>query len=74
MQISRRTFVGTGAAAIGALGVAAKATDAQVVYQHNDWKFAEFDALLKQHARVKQLFDVHAIADGGFLNAIKSRS
>jgi len=72
MQISRRTFVGTGAAAIGALGVAAKNTDAQLVYQHNDWKFAEFDALIKQRARVKQIFDVRAIADGGFLNAIKN--
>jgi len=72
MQISRRTFVGTGAAAIGALGVAAKNTNAQLVYHHDDWKFAEFDTLIKQHARVKQLFDIHAIADGGFLNAIKN--
>ena len=72
MQISRRTFVGTGAAAIGALGVSATAAEAQLVYQHKDWKFAEFDALLKQHARVKQAFDVHAIEDGGFLNAIKN--
>jgi intracellular sulfur oxidation DsrE/DsrF family protein len=72
MQISRRAFVGTGAAAIGALGVSATAAEAQLVYQHNDWKFAEFDALLKQRARVKQLFDIHAIADGGFLNAIKN--
>jgi intracellular sulfur oxidation DsrE/DsrF family protein len=72
MQISRRTFVGTGAAAIGALGVSATTTEAQLVYHHSDWKFAEFDALIKQRARVKQLFDIHAIADGGFLNAIKN--
>lgn len=72
MQISRRTFVGTGVAAIGSLGVASNAADAQLIYQHSDWKFAEFDALLKQKARVKQVFDVHAIADGGFLGATKN--
>jgi intracellular sulfur oxidation DsrE/DsrF family protein len=72
MPISRRTFVGTGVAAIGALGVASSAAEAQVVYQHSDWKFAEFDALLKQKARIKQVFDVRPIDDGGFLASIKN--
>lgn len=72
MQISRRTFVGTGAAAIGALTATSTPADAQLIYQHNDWKFAEFNALLKQPARVKQLYHVRAIAEGGFLFSIKN--
>lgn len=73
MPISRRTFVGTGVAAIGSLGVAAKTVNAQLVYQHSDWKFGEFDSLLKHPAKgIKQAFDVRAIADGGFLNAMKN--
>jgi intracellular sulfur oxidation DsrE/DsrF family protein len=59
-------------AAIGSLGAASNVADAQLVYQHSDWKFAEFDALLKQKARVKQVFDVRTIADGGFLSGIKN--
>jgi len=72
MQISRRSFVGSGVAAIGAIGAAAIPAQGQLIYQHNDWKFAEFNSLLKQQARVKQVFDVHAINDGGFLGATKN--
>jgi len=72
MPISRRSFFATGAAAVGSLGLAAKAVDAQVIYKHSDWKSPEFDALIKNPAQVKQLFDARAIADGQFLNAIKN--
>jgi intracellular sulfur oxidation DsrE/DsrF family protein len=59
-------------AAISSLTVAASTTEAQLVYQHSDWKFAEFDALLKERARIKQVFDVRAIADGGYLSGVKN--
>jgi len=72
MQISRRSFVGTGVAAVSSLGIASQPMDAQVIYKHGDWKSADFNSLLKQQASVKQVFDVRAIADGGFLGATKN--
>jgi intracellular sulfur oxidation DsrE/DsrF family protein len=72
MDLNRRSFVGTGIAALGALGVTLPTAKAQLVYQHADWKFADFDKLLKNPARAKQVFDVHPIDDGRFLNSIKN--
>jgi intracellular sulfur oxidation DsrE/DsrF family protein len=46
--------------------------DAQLVYQHGDWKAEEFRELLRKTARVRQVFDVTAISEGKFLNNIKN--
>jgi len=73
MTLSRRSFVGTittGMAALGSL-VLPKA-ESQFVYQHSDWKFAEFDQLIKHPARAKQVFDVRPIGDGKFLSNMKN--
>jgi intracellular sulfur oxidation DsrE/DsrF family protein len=72
MDLNRRSFVGTGIAALGALGVTLPTAKAQLIYQHSDWKFTDFDKLLKNPARAKQVYDVHPIGDGRFLNSIKN--
>jgi hypothetical protein len=75
--MSRRSFVSSAAAgvtALGALGAAAGSNpaEAQLVYTTSDWKRADFDALLKNPAHVKQVYDAVAIDDGKFLNNIKN--
>ena len=75
MKVSRRSFVGsigTGAAALGTLGMSAGTSAAQLVYMPADWHAAEFDKLLKLKARIKQIFDIEAIDGGGFLSPMKN--
>lgn len=75
MSISRRKFVGgfgTSVAALGALGVAAPSSEAQLVYQKADWDFAEFDKLVRSPAKAKQVYDVRAVGEGKFLNNVKN--
>ena len=72
MDLNRRSFVGTGIAALGALGVTLPTAKAQLIYQHSDWKFTDFNKLLKNPARAKQVYDVHPIGGGRFLNSIKN--
>jgi hypothetical protein len=75
MGMSRRSFVGSmgaGVAALGSLGASASNADGQVIYMPADWHAAEFDRLVKSKARVKQLFDVDKLDNGGFLNPMKN--
>ncbi len=72
MNLTRRSFVGTGIATLGSLGVALPAAHAQLVYKHSDWKSGDFDKLLKHPARTKQVYDIRPIGDGKFLNNIKN--
>jgi hypothetical protein len=37
-----------------------------------EWKLAEFEKLVKDPARIKQLYDIVQIGDGKFLNNIKN--
>lgn len=46
--------------------------EAQLVYKKADWKIEEFDHLVKNSARVKQVYDVVQVGDGRFLNNIKN--
>ena len=72
--MSRRSFVSTaatGVAALAAMGTGNSA-EGQLVYTRSEWKVGEFDALAKNPAQVKQVFDVTRIAEGGFLNNIKN--
>jgi hypothetical protein len=48
------------------------ATEAQFVWKASAWKLAEFEKLVKNPARLKQLYDVVQIGDGKFLNNIKN--
>jgi intracellular sulfur oxidation DsrE/DsrF family protein len=54
------------------LGTAGGEAEAQLVYTKSDWKLSEFNQLAKDPARVKQVYDIIPIAEGGFLNDIKN--
>jgi hypothetical protein len=71
-RMSRRFFVEQATAGVAALGTATSASAAQLVYRAADWKIAEFERLVKDAARVKQVFDATQIAEGRFLNAMKN--
>jgi hypothetical protein len=70
--ISRRSFIGPAATGLIALGAAGSEAEAQLVYQSTDWRIKEFEQLARSPARVKQVFDVTAIADPTLLNPIKN--
>ena len=75
MALTRRSFfstVSSGVAALGALGMEIAPLRAQLVYQHTDWKFSEFEKLLKAKARARQVWDVKPIGEGMFLHGIKN--
>ncbi len=75
MNLTRRTLisgVSTGIAALGSLGLPLSPANAQLIDEHSDWKYAEFNSLLKVTSRAKQVYDVRPIADGKFLNNIKN--
>ena len=75
MKVTRRSFigtVGTGVAAMTTLAAPLSSANAELVYRHADWKFADFDQLLKFKGRGKQMYDVHPIGDGDFLSVIKN--
>jgi hypothetical protein len=71
-KISRRSFVEHAVVGAAALGAVAAPADAQLVYKSSDWKLAEFNRLLKDTSRVKQVFDEIQIGDGRFLNNMKN--
>jgi hypothetical protein len=57
---------------MGAFAAPLAGAEAELVYRHADWKYAEFDKLLKFKGRGKQVYDVHPIGDGEFLGVIKN--
>lgn len=74
-SISRRSFVTTAAAGVAGLGAFAAmqpAADAQLVYTTTDWKVSDFNKVVNNPARIKQVYDVIPIGDGKFLNNIKN--
>jgi hypothetical protein len=74
-DISRRSLISRGALGLLTLGLfsgAPDATEAQLVWKASEWKLAEFEKLVKDPARIKQLYDVVQIGDGKFLNNIKN--
>jgi hypothetical protein len=71
-NITRRSLVGHAAIGLATFGAMAASTGAQLVYKSTDWNIAEFDRLIKNPARVKQVFDETQIGGGRFLNNIKN--
>ena len=69
-NISRRAFIGPAAA--GLLAIDASEADAQLVYQRANWNIKEFEQLVRAPARVKQVFDIRAIANGLPLHGVKN--
>ncbi len=73
--MSRRSFVtraATGVSALGAFGAIAPDAQAQLVATTSDWKLADFNKIVRNPARIKQVYDVIPIGDGKFLNNIKN--
>ncbi|MHB1020795.1 MAG: hypothetical protein ACYC46_11480 [Acidobacteriaceae bacterium] len=74
-NITRRSFVSktvAGVAALGLLGTAEQPAEAQLVWKSTEWKLAKFQDLVKEPARVKQVYDVAQIGGGKFLNNVKN--
>jgi len=64
--------VAAGVTALGALSGISHDADAQLVWKASDWKLAEFQKLVKDPARIKQVYDIVQIGDGRFLNNVKN--
>ncbi|MHB1937172.1 MAG: hypothetical protein ACYCOR_11375 [Acidobacteriaceae bacterium] len=73
--MSRRSFVtraATGIAALGSFRAIAPDAQGQLVATTSDWKLTDFNKIVKNPARIKQVYDVIPIGDGKFLNNIKN--
>jgi hypothetical protein len=70
--ITRRSFFGKAAIGLATFGAVTAPANAQLVYKSTDWNVADFDRLIKNRARVKQVFDETQIGGGRFLNNIKN--
>jgi|HubBroStandDraft_6_1064221.scaffolds.fasta_scaffold00672_5 hypothetical protein len=79
-NLSRRSFAGDATAGVAALGAATSVATplatperaGQLVYRSSDWRIAEFERLVRDAARIKQVFDATQIDEGRFLNGIKN--
>ncbi len=71
-DITRRSLVGHAAIGLAVFGALTASTSAQLVSKSTDWNIADFDRLIKNSARVKQVFDENQIGGGRFLNNIKN--
>ena len=72
---TRRSWVSratSGIAAIGLFGGMHRAGQAQPVWKASEWKLAEFEKLVNEPARIKQVFDVVQIGEGRALNSVKN--
>ena len=70
--LTRRSFFGKATIGLATFSAVIAPADAQLVYKSTDWNIADFDRLIKDRARVKQLFDETQIGGGRFLNNIKN--
>jgi hypothetical protein len=71
-DLTRRLFLGQASASLAGLGAMTSGADLQLVYKRSDWKIAEFERLVRNPARVKQVFDENQIGGAKFLNNIKN--
>ena len=73
-NITRRSLISRAAAGLTTLGLFSRAPHAegQLVWKASEWKLPEFQKLVNEPARIKQLYDIVQIGDGKFLNNIKN--
>src|SRR5258706_3021816 len=72
---SRRSFVSRAASRIAAFalfGGVPREAEAQLVWKTSEWRLGEFQKLVNEPARVKQVYDVVQIGDGKVLNSVKN--
>lgn len=75
MNITRRSLIShatLGLSTIGLFNGAPRAAEAQLVWKVSEWKLGEFQKLVKNPARIKQMYDIVQLGDGKFLNNIKN--
>jgi hypothetical protein len=61
-----------GLTTLGLFSSAPHPAEAQLVWKTSEWKLAEFQKLVNNPARIKQLYDIVQIGEGKFLNNIKN--
>jgi intracellular sulfur oxidation DsrE/DsrF family protein len=74
-DITRRSLISRGSLGLLTVGLFSgvpDATEAQLIWKASEWKLAEFDKLVNDPARIKQVYDIVQIGDGKFLNNIKN--
>jgi hypothetical protein len=74
-NITRRSLISRAALSLTTLGLftgAPHAAEAQLVWKASNWKLADFQKLVNNPARIKQVFDIVQIGEGKFLNNIKN--
>src|SRR6202140_5529435 len=74
-NITRRSLISRAALSLTTLGLftgAPHAAEAQLVWKASNWKLADFQKLVNNPARIKQVFDIVQIGEGKFLNHIKN--
>jgi hypothetical protein len=74
-NVTRRSLVSRaalGLTTLGLFGGVPHAAEAQLVWKTSEWKFAEFQKLVNNPARIKQLYDIVQIGEGKFLNNVKN--
>jgi len=70
-NLTRRSFVGQATVGLAAFGAMTPVANAQLVDKVADWKIADFDRLIKNSSRVKQVYD--EIQIGASIRALQSR-
>ena len=74
-NITRRSLLtraAVGFTTIGLFSAAPSRSEGQLVWKASDWKLAEFQKLVNDSARIKQVYDIVQIGGGKFLNNIKN--
>jgi intracellular sulfur oxidation DsrE/DsrF family protein len=74
-DLTRRSFASKAFAGIAASGIVSslnQPSGAQLVWSTSEWKLASFEELLREKARVKQLFDITQVEDGASLAKVKN--
>ena len=74
-NLTRRSFTSKAAACFAALGTLSglnQTAQAQLVWKTSQWKLASFEELLREQARVKQLFDITQVENGASLAKVKN--
>jgi hypothetical protein len=58
--------------ALGLFGNARHAAEAQLVWKASEWKLGEFHKIIRDPAKVKQVYDVVPISEWKFLSNMKN--